>query len=122
MFDYIFIAVYFNVKYSILVNAPPFGGTLTSNPMSGVSLQDTFLLATSGWTDDPGDLPFQYIFNYYNNRTGYDVLLRGQGSHFKISQYTLLLYLISPFCFVKDQITLSVKVIFHKGLVQIIHL
>ena len=63
-----------------------------SDPSSGTSLKDSFFLSTSGWTDDLTDVPFQYVFNYFDNNTLSAVLLRGQGKYQAISPWLFVLF------------------------------
>jgi len=67
-------------KYTILVNSPPLSGALICTPVYGSSLADNFFISTNGWTDDPGDFPFLYSFNYYDSTNAVLVLLRGKSS------------------------------------------
>ena len=47
------------------INRPPFGGTFSAEPPSGIVRQTEFELSASGWTDDdPDDLPLLYSFAY----------------------------------------------------------
>ena len=34
------------------------------SPDNGFALQTNFLIATTGWSDDPADLPLSYDFEY----------------------------------------------------------
>lgn len=51
---------------SIVINTPPFGGSLSVAPLEGQSLLTTFDLLTSLWVDDAEDYPFTYSFEYYS--------------------------------------------------------
>lgn len=46
----------------IVTNAPPFGGSVGITPTTGVMVETAFDITTSGWVDDPRDLPLKYEF------------------------------------------------------------
>lgn len=46
---------------SILVNAPPSGGSLQISPASGTAVDTLFEFSTFSWSDDPNDLPLVYV-------------------------------------------------------------
>lgn len=48
----------------VLGNAAPSGGSVSVSPTSGEMVETTFDLATTGWLDDPQDLPLKYQFAY----------------------------------------------------------
>jgi hypothetical protein len=50
---------------TIVMNAPPSGGTLTISPPEGTALNTSFTLNTARWTDDLADLPLSYVISYY---------------------------------------------------------
>lgn len=56
----------------LLTNAPPISGRTTIYPTSGMAVQDTFTLMTSGWRDD--DLPFLYRFSTAVDGQSYNLL------------------------------------------------
>jgi hypothetical protein len=47
---------------SILINAPPSSGGFTVRPSVGTSLNSSFSLGASGWTDDADDFPLVFVF------------------------------------------------------------
>eukprot|EP01034_Spumella_vulgaris_P047457 gene47457-biopygen27981 len=51
----------------LMVNAPPSGGFLTSNPLNGEPLSTIFALQSAGWVDDPSDYPLTFDFVYSIN-------------------------------------------------------
>ena len=46
-------------------NFPPTSGRVSVKPRSGVSLDTSFFILTSYWTDDSSDLPLAYTLGYY---------------------------------------------------------
>jgi hypothetical protein len=52
-------------EITILMNEAPYGGSIVSAPTTGTALNTSFLFQTTDWTDDPEDIPLQYIVNTY---------------------------------------------------------
>ena len=51
-------------EISIVANAAPTGGSLSSTPSNGYGLSTAFTIMSTGWTDDPSDYPLAYTFRY----------------------------------------------------------
>jgi hypothetical protein len=56
-------------EVSLLMNVPPSGGSLTVSPTEGTAANTTFTLTTTGWMDDPEDLPLMYLFSFASSAT-----------------------------------------------------
>ena len=55
-----------SASVGILVNGPPYGGTLSVTPSKGYVLTTSYVLNTYGWYDDPSDYPLQYSMSYFS--------------------------------------------------------
>jgi hypothetical protein len=52
-------------EITVLMNEAPYGGSVVSTPSAGTALNTSFLFETTDWTDDPEDIPLQYIISTY---------------------------------------------------------
>jgi hypothetical protein len=59
-------------EVDIYINNPPYGGTLSVSPSSGVALSSLFALEAPGWKDESADdYPLQYMFQIDGTRRRY---------------------------------------------------
>ena len=54
-----------SIDISVLMNEAPRNGVLVVTPTEGEALTTLFSLRTSGWLDDPEDIPLQYSMSSY---------------------------------------------------------
>ncbi len=52
-------------QQTVVMNAPPRGGTFAVVPRVGYELNESFSLRASSWVDDAEDLPLKYAFAFY---------------------------------------------------------
>lgn len=63
---------------TVVVNAPPRGGTVAVSPLRGVALSTEFTLVAAAWTDDAADLPLAYNFGVLDGRAEAGAILSGE--------------------------------------------
>jgi hypothetical protein len=59
-------------KLTITMNTPPYDGSLSITPSTGLALNTSFTLRTIKWVDDAHDYPLMYSFGYYRVSMDYD--------------------------------------------------
>ena len=59
-------SLFSSASVTIVVNSPPSNGILSANPRTGFVLSTLFHVTTSGWVDDPSDIPLRYLFSSYD--------------------------------------------------------
>jgi hypothetical protein len=57
------LSVFASASLLVTVNSAPYGGMVTVAPQSGIALNTSFAVASSGWTDDVNDLPLSYTLH-----------------------------------------------------------
>ena len=93
---------------SLLVNRPPFGGSLKVAPDSGVACVDQFALAAAGWNDDdPSDLPL--LFSFYLASASGEVSLREPSAKSSLFSTLPVAGQVSVFAIVRDQFGSSTR-------------
>lgn len=64
-----------SVSIPVVTNSPPYGGTMSVSPLTGSSLQTSFLLSANGWLDS--NLPLQYSFRFFASSSSSWLSLQG---------------------------------------------
>jgi hypothetical protein len=70
---------------TINMNAPPSGGSVASDPLTGYALSTTFSIAALSWNDDPADFPLSYEFTYLRVASQNALTLQSRTSSNKVS-------------------------------------
>ena len=68
-----------SISVQVSTNEPPMGGSLQIDRREGNALNDTFLLETFSWADDPEDYPLVYSMSYYTVSAKQPTLIKSAG-------------------------------------------
>jgi hypothetical protein len=70
---------------TIVINAPPSGGTFAVSPSTGTAMNSTFQMQAASWTDDVSDFPLQYIIATYSHSASSQTIVKNSGTSPSVS-------------------------------------